>query len=163
VDCGSVYSILPQSSSDPPSGPALVTANKRQVTCWGKRTCRLQFGGRTFKWSFLLAKVSFPIIGANFLREFDLMVDLRRMALVQGAHGWELGLVGPPQDSTFAALGIAPAPAPRVDSSGGQRGSTSSSAGAMPPAAKALPPPAAGSRCAAASKPHGAADGDSFF
>jgi len=121
ADCGSVYSILPHSSSDPPTGPALVTANKTPVPCWGRRTCTVKFGGKTFEWSFLLAKVSFPIVGADFLRRFDLMVDLKRMTLVHGARGWKLGLVAPPQGSTFAALGIAPAPAPCVDSPGGQQ------------------------------------------
>ena len=34
-------------------------------------------GGRRFTWPFLLADVAMPIIGADFLRHFGLLVDLR--------------------------------------------------------------------------------------
>jgi len=109
ADCGAVYSILPFSSSELPCGPALVTASKTPVPCWGRRSCKVRFGGRNFEWSFLLAQVSFPIIGADFLRAFDLLVDLNRMQLVSGRHGWAVPMVAPPPGSTFAApLGVAP-------------------------------------------------------
>jgi len=57
----------------------------------------------------LRAKVSFPIIGADFLKFFDLMVDLKRMPLVKGNGSWAVPLVAPAPGSTFAALGVAPA------------------------------------------------------
>jgi len=70
ADCGAVYSILPYSSAAAPTGPALVTASKAPVPCWGRRTCQVVFGGRRFRWSFLLAQVSFPFLGAGFLKTF---------------------------------------------------------------------------------------------
>jgi len=107
ADCGSVYSILPYDSNEPTSGPALVTANRVPVPCWGKKAAWVKFGGRWFKWRFLRAKVSFPIIGADFLKFFDLLVDLKRMRLVRGDGAWSVPLVPPPPGSTFAALGVA--------------------------------------------------------
>ncbi len=42
----------------------------------------LSFQGKHFTWTFLLAAVSFPIIGVDFLRHFRLMVDPAANALV---------------------------------------------------------------------------------
>jgi len=36
----------------------------------------VQFSGRRFTWTFLLEKVEFPILGADFLKHFNLIVDL---------------------------------------------------------------------------------------
>ena len=36
-------------------------------------------GGRRFSWTFLLADVALPIIGADFLKHFQLLVDLGEM------------------------------------------------------------------------------------
>ena len=38
-------------------------------------------GGHNFQWSFLRAKVVFPILGADFLEHFDMWVDLKRRRL----------------------------------------------------------------------------------
>src|SRR5215469_16897810 len=37
---------------------------------------------RTFPWVFTIADVSQTIIGADFLKHFDLLVDLRRQCLI---------------------------------------------------------------------------------
>ena len=52
------------------------------IPCWGERTLDLSFHGRKFSWTFLLAAVSFPIIGVDFLRHHQLMVD------PQQTHWW---------------------------------------------------------------------------
>ena len=43
------------------------------------------FHGRRFTWNFLLAAVSFPIVGVDFLRHFQLMVDSAANMLVDKA------------------------------------------------------------------------------
>jgi hypothetical protein len=43
------------------------------------------FHGRRFTWNFLLAAVSFPIVGVDFLRHFQLMVDPAANMLVDKA------------------------------------------------------------------------------
>jgi hypothetical protein len=41
-------------------------------------------GGVPWRWSFLLAVVSFPIIGINFLRSHGLLVDMANLCLLPG-------------------------------------------------------------------------------
>ena len=85
-------------------------------------------GGHNFKWSFLRAKVAFPILGADFLEHFDMWVDLRRRKLRRrGASPLHLVVAG----QTFVSSGIVAA--------GGGRGTFAQ----VPPAA-----PAAKSTCA---------------
>jgi len=86
VDTGSVYSLLPHTSSTPADGPALVSADKSPVKCWGATYMQVQVQNKVFKWRFLLAAVAFPIIGGDFLRHFDLKVDLKRLRLEHGTQ-----------------------------------------------------------------------------
>jgi hypothetical protein len=64
IDTGTSYSIFPHHSSATPSGPSLRSA--------GRSTYSL-LGGKDP--GFLLAVISFPIIGVDFLRHHQLMVD----------------------------------------------------------------------------------------
>jgi hypothetical protein len=82
VDTGAIFSIFPHSSAATPSGPKLRGAAGQLIPCWGERTLNLSFQGKHFTWTFLLAAVSFPIIGVDFLRHFRLMVDPAANALV---------------------------------------------------------------------------------
>ena len=48
----------------------------------GKRLLTLNLGlRRSFPWSFIIAKVQKPIVGADFLQHFGLLVDMRRCQL----------------------------------------------------------------------------------
>ena len=76
VDTGAAYSIIPHSSTDHPVGPALQGPGGQAIPCWGERELQLQLGDRVFLWTFLLAKVDFAILGADFLRHHQLAVDL---------------------------------------------------------------------------------------
>jgi len=82
VDTGASYSIFPHFSAAPPSGPKLRGAAGQLIPCWGEKTINLSFQGKPFTWTFLLAAVSFPIIGVDFLRHFGLMVDPAANTLV---------------------------------------------------------------------------------
>ncbi len=68
VDTGSAFSIMPWQSSDPPSGPSLSGADGRRIPCWGERRFTVTIGGIPRQWQFLLAAVSFPILGVDFLQ-----------------------------------------------------------------------------------------------
>ena len=78
VDTGAVFSVIPFSSPDPTSGPKITTADASPIPCWGWHQRRLKAGGVWYPWKFLRAKVAFPILGADFLAAFDLLVDVRR-------------------------------------------------------------------------------------
>lgn len=61
----------------------LYAANGSTITVFGQTTLRLNLGlRRDFSWTFIIASVTQPIIGADFLAHFDLMVDLKRNRLV---------------------------------------------------------------------------------
>ncbi len=108
IDTGAVYSVIPFTSSDPPTGPALTTADGTPLPCWGACSVTIRVGSFTFTWNFLRAAVAFPLIGGDFLVFFKLMVDLSRLRLV-ARSGRIFKLVAPPVDSNVATLGVRPA------------------------------------------------------
>ena len=54
-----------------------------QTKAWGSRLIPLQFGSNRFQFQFLLADVGQPILGADFLAEFDLLVDIKNRQVLQ--------------------------------------------------------------------------------
>ena len=83
VDTGASRSVFPHHSSAVPSGPRLLMADGRPTKAWGSRTLPLQFGNRRFEFPFLLAAVDRPILGADFLAEFDLLVDSAKRQVLE--------------------------------------------------------------------------------
>jgi hypothetical protein len=59
-----------------PFGPRLTAANGQRIRCWGSRCRSLRLAGQEFQWEFLQAAVSFPILGIDFLKHFELLVDV---------------------------------------------------------------------------------------
>jgi hypothetical protein len=76
VDTGSAYSIFPFQSSKRPFGPRLTAANGQRIRCWGSRRRPLLLAGQEYQWNFIQAAVSFPILGIDFLKHFELLVDV---------------------------------------------------------------------------------------
>lgn len=59
------------------------TANGTRIRTYGPKTLRLDFGlKRIFAWTFEMADVARPIIGADFLHYFGLLVDVKRNRLI---------------------------------------------------------------------------------
>ena len=52
---------------------------------FGSRQIALQFGSRRFEWNFLLADVSMPILGSDFLRHHHLLVDIAGSCLLDAS------------------------------------------------------------------------------
>jgi hypothetical protein len=75
ADTGATYSVPPHRSNAPPSGPNLVAADGRPIKSWGVQPIKLQFGDYFFAVKFLLADVAKPILGVDFFRENNLLVD----------------------------------------------------------------------------------------
>jgi len=88
VDTGSDVSVLPKSWSrrrKNTSKQQLFAANGSVIHTYGTRILELNLGlRRQFTWQFIIADVSQPILGADFLYRYDLMVDLRNRRLVDG-------------------------------------------------------------------------------
>nr|VZI46866.1 unnamed protein product [Spirometra erinaceieuropaei] len=61
----------------------LMAATNCSIPTFGQRSITLDFGlRRIFRWVFILADVSVALIGADFLAQFNLLVDLRNRRLV---------------------------------------------------------------------------------
>ncbi|XP_065094620.1 uncharacterized protein LOC135715149 [Ochlerotatus camptorhynchus] len=61
----------------------LYAANGSRIATYGTEICRPTFDlRRNFPWRFILADVTTPILGANFLKHYGLIVDLRGECLI---------------------------------------------------------------------------------
>ena len=81
VDTGAQVSVLPATNLDLRSGltgPPLSAANGSNIRTFGSRTVSLSINSRLYKWNCVVADVSKPLLGADFLCHFGLMVDMRR-------------------------------------------------------------------------------------
>ena len=85
VDTGAEVSVLPATGLDTrtgQSGPSLKAANGSSIKTYGVRTTTLKLASRQFKWNFIIADVTRPLLGADFLRANALLVDLKGKRLV---------------------------------------------------------------------------------
>ena len=86
VDTGAEVSIVPPSrcgSTYPSTGPSLQAANQSPIATYGVRPLCLNLGlRRPFQWTFIVANVKHPILGADFLGHFNLLVDVTHRCLV---------------------------------------------------------------------------------
>ena len=85
IDTGAAVSVLPKSCangiSDADSLP-LVAANKTTIDTYGNCKRVVDVGlKREYPWTFIVADVKQPIIGADFLIHYNLLVDLRSRCL----------------------------------------------------------------------------------
>ncbi len=105
VDTGAEMSIVPPSRADRSSRQGtfcLQAVNGSSITTNGVRSLTLNLGlRRAFTWVFMIADVQQPILGADFLYHFGLLVDLRHSILVDSTTQLQVhGIVFPDQPST---------------------------------------------------------------
>lgn len=85
VDTGSEVSVIPPSQQERTTKPnklSLLAVNNTPIPTYGSKSLTLSLGlRRAFSWIFLIADVQKPIIGADFLRHFGLLVDMRHHKL----------------------------------------------------------------------------------
>lgn len=90
IDSGSDISCIPvpkRLNNESPSN-YLYAANNSKIPVYGNKLLDLNIGlRRNFRWSFVIANVSCPIIGADFLRNFALLVDLSKFRLIDSVTG----------------------------------------------------------------------------
>lgn len=85
VDTGAEVSIFPVTGTDArfrSPGPPLYAANGSTIRTFGTLSLTLNLGVRRCTWPFVLAEVSRPLIGADFLRHHGLLVDLGHRRLL---------------------------------------------------------------------------------
>ena len=70
-----MYSVLPFSSTQRPSGPRIAAANGKAIPCWEWEERIVHTAGYQLVWKFLKAAVAFPLIGTGILGHYKLLVD----------------------------------------------------------------------------------------
>lgn len=86
VDTGAEVSVLPPTSKERNNtshATQLFAANSSRIKTFGERRLKLNLGmRREFEWTFIIADVQQPILGADFLRFYNLLVDVKRNLLI---------------------------------------------------------------------------------
>ena len=86
VDSGASVSVFPGPRSCSDNGVCLLTANRSHMVFSGTCLIPLRFswgsGSKVYTWNFQLAPVSIPLLGANFLEHFNLLVDIKGCKVV---------------------------------------------------------------------------------
>ena len=81
VDTGAQVSVIPPSHTERRNHRAdlvLQAVNHTSISTYGTRSLTLDLGlRRSFRWVFIVADVATPILGADFLRWYNLLVDMR--------------------------------------------------------------------------------------
>ena len=81
VDTGASISIIPKHHLSyytiKPTAVSINSANGQSIKCHGEVNVELAFTdlGRTFRWNFVVADTTFPLLGLDFLSNFNLIVD----------------------------------------------------------------------------------------
>ena len=85
VDTGAEVSAVPRSRAQRKyhqQGPSLQAVNNTTIATYGTCSLTLDLGlRRTFRWVFIIADISKPILGADFLKHYGLLVDMRSQRL----------------------------------------------------------------------------------
>ncbi|XP_034945575.1 uncharacterized protein [Chelonus insularis] len=86
IDSGAVVSIIPAEYFRGGRSQAhftLYAANSSQISTYGTKTLEPNFNlRRPFPWAFIIADVDTPIVGADFLAHYDLLIDLKNKQLI---------------------------------------------------------------------------------
>ncbi|XP_044741875.1 uncharacterized protein LOC123302848 [Chrysoperla carnea] len=84
VDSGADVSVIPVGSKRGESTNfKLYAANGTEIPTFGTTVLNIDLGlRRIFEWPFFIAKTSKGILGADFLRKFDLLIDLKNKKLI---------------------------------------------------------------------------------
>jgi predicted aspartyl protease len=93
VDTGAAFSVLPHDSRHPAAGdrPKLSAVGGQNIECYGEKKAVVNFAGRDFEWTFLLAAVEMPLLGADFLKHYKLVVDLAGGCMVEAGTLTRIG------------------------------------------------------------------------
>lgn len=91
VDTGANVSVIPKSilrKKCQDHTYKLFAANGTEINTYGDRTLTLDLNmRRPYTWTFIVADITQPILGADFLSQHNIMVDIKNKKLVDGKTG----------------------------------------------------------------------------
>ena len=96
IDTGAEISVLPATANDRrhgQKGRSLAAANGTSIQSYGQRSLSLKIGSHQYDWSFTIADVNRPILGADFLRANALLIDLKGGRLVHSHTYTSISLI----------------------------------------------------------------------
>ena len=84
VDTGAARSLYPysQSMQRKPTTETMRAANNTRIATYGTINLDLCLDERPYQWTFTVADVIIPILGADFIAHHNLLVDVRRQKLM---------------------------------------------------------------------------------
>ena len=85
IDTGASRSLIPRrlvKGHQRKSAFTMQAANGSSISTYGNKEYPLNYGSKQYSWKFLVADVFMPIIGADFLYNFSLAVDVRNRRLL---------------------------------------------------------------------------------
>ncbi|XP_062519239.1 uncharacterized protein LOC134194329 [Corticium candelabrum] len=88
IDARAEVSVLPATGLDTRTrqpGPPLLAANGSSIRTYGTRKLSFHFASNRYQWSFIVADVTRPLLGADFLCSNSLLVDMNGKRLVDAA------------------------------------------------------------------------------
>ena len=88
VDTGAARSLYPYSPKmkRKPTTETMRAANNSKIATYGPLNLNLCIEERPYPWTFTVADVVIPILGADFMAYYNLLVDVRRQKLVKPNH-----------------------------------------------------------------------------
>ena len=87
IDTGACKSFVPKPKKtlvnlSPYEGPKIVTANGQPLKIYGSIRLHIKIANRKYTWSFIVADIALPILGADFLAAHKLAVDIAGQRLI---------------------------------------------------------------------------------
>ena len=102
IDTDACRSLLPKSKVHSgciaSTDTNLIAANGSRILTYCYKTLQLSFAGSKYKLDFIMANVSTPIIGADFLANFNLLVDMANRRLVNASTLASTSITAAPTD-----------------------------------------------------------------
>ncbi|GBN26830.1 hypothetical protein AVEN_249244-1 [Araneus ventricosus] len=97
IDTGAEISVIPprtiQERNRTASKLKLFAANGTTISTFGEKLLTLDLNlRRVFRWPFIIASVSHPITGADFLKTLGLLVDMKNNCLIDTSTGRKISV-----------------------------------------------------------------------
>jgi len=96
LDTGASISVLPKTYTNNliinPTAVKLSTAAGSPLKTYGEARLCLSFKQlrREFDWNFVIADVTDPLLGIDFIRNFELVIDFKKMKIIDGTTNSEM-------------------------------------------------------------------------
>ena len=99
VDTGASISIIPTSRLNGltlnPTPVSLTTANGEKIKCHGQGNLEIGIPSlkRSFSWTFVVADITNPLLGFDFLNEFGLIIDCKNKTIYDPLSATKMELI----------------------------------------------------------------------